>query len=133
MLLHSGFLSKRGAYNKEWKRRWFELLSDRLRYYKTPPPNAIPPISASASSSNDTTAAAASKPSSTNSKPVKAAGEIPLDRLVLEDLPTNDPDYAPSHTTFAVKHPNRTYKLKAESVVEAVQWKEAIFEALRGG
>ncbi len=55
------------------------------------------------------------------------------DRVVLEDLVSTDPDYAPSHTTFALRHPSRLYKLKADSQSESIQWKEAIFEVLRAG
>ncbi len=32
--LHCGYLAKRGRFNKEWKRRFFVLLCDRLLYGK---------------------------------------------------------------------------------------------------
>jgi len=98
--LQQGFLTKQGKVVMNWKRRWFQLIGDRLAYFKT-------------------------KPSASTKKPL---GYIPLRKssVVKEgELPHKGrtPPCKDKSRHFSIHTPgDRTFYLFADSETEAREW-----------
>jgi hypothetical protein len=106
-LVRSGWLWKRGRVLKTWKRRWFELRGDDLRYFKAAPTEGTPPSRGGGSG---------------------GAGCFHIGSIVTA-TPATKPD---KPHRFYVATPGRTLYLQADTAADMTEW-IAVFKVLQTG
>jgi trimeric autotransporter adhesin len=121
----SGWLSKRTANGRGWRKRWFVVDGSWLRYFASERDAAKHEAAAAAAAATAAAAAgAAAAMEQVQSTLIPLAGEYTL-RL----------ESAPPQTAFQLITPERTWELRAESRADAVEWLGALrrgIELLRG-
>src|SRR5690349_9066980 len=105
--IKAGYLLKRGNWNPAFKNRYFELKYrvQSLTYAK---------------SKEDTNGG-------------NVQGTIDLRLASVKELPRDDIDYSNDGRAFALHTPKRVYILKATTPAEALEWKQAIKDAVDSG